>query len=54
MLEACGFPTQVSSWEWDDLTAIQEATCPAPIFADCWDTVEPATWGRIKSLYREP
>jgi len=53
MLEACGFPTQVSNWEWDDLTAIQEATCSAFLFADCWDPVDAATWGGIKKLFRD-
>ena len=53
MLAACGFPPHVSNRDWDDLTTIQEVTCGAILFADCWDAVAPATWGRIKSLYRD-
>jgi hypothetical protein len=53
MLGACGFPPLLTGLEWDDLATIQEVTCSAPLFADCWDTIEPATWGRIKNLYRD-
>lgn len=53
MLAAAGFPAHVTGQEWDDLEMIQEVTCSAPFILDCWDTVAPATWGAIKSLYRD-
>ncbi len=53
LLAAAGFPAVISSADWDDLETIQEVTCGETLFADCWDPVEPATWGRIKNLYRD-
>lgn len=52
VLETMGLPRSLTALELDDLIAIQEVTCHERPFEDCWDAIEPATWGRIKNLYR--
>lgn len=52
-LYSMGFPNNLTHSEWEDLDDIHAATCGGRPFADCWEAVEPSTWGGIKHLYRE-
>jgi hypothetical protein len=50
---ALGLPSGITTQDSDDILDTFEATCNLSPFSDCWEAVEPSTWGGIKHLYRE-